>query len=143
MIYATIKKFADADRQTDGKTHRHRSSNSSLDRALNLFLHALGRISPYMSITIVTTAGRNRVDIQSRRKSTIIYYLKMEHGWFIWLKVSLLMYTYTTKNIFESLSCRSHFQTLDLIYFIKWTKMTNSVTKMTIFPLEWISKMFL
>ena len=112
-------------------------------RALNLFLHALGRISPYMSITIVTTAGRNRVDIQSRRKSTIIYYLKMEHGWFIWLKVSLLMYTYTTKNIFESLSCRSHFQTLDLIYFIKWTKMTNSVTKMTIFPLEWISKMFL
>ena len=33
MIYATIKKFADADRQTqtDGKTHRHRSSNSSLD----------------------------------------------------------------------------------------------------------------
>ena len=35
MISAPIKKLffrqTDADRQTDGKTHRHRSSNSSLD----------------------------------------------------------------------------------------------------------------
>ena len=43
MIYATIKKFADADRrrqtQTDAdrrKPHRHRSSNSSLDFIIGL-----------------------------------------------------------------------------------------------------------
>ena len=42
MICATIKKFADADRRrqtdADGKTHRHRSSNSSLDDEYVLLL---------------------------------------------------------------------------------------------------------
>ena len=37
---ATIKKFflgqTDADRQTDGNVHRHRSSNSSLDSTIDV-----------------------------------------------------------------------------------------------------------
>ena len=45
---------------------------------------------------------------QYMRKSTIIYPVKMECGWFLWLKASVMICPYTTKNIFEIPPCANN-----------------------------------
>ena len=58
------------------------------------------------------------LNTQYMRKSTIIYLVKMECGWFLWLKASVMICPYTTKNIFEIPPCAKSFSD-PVIYFIK------------------------